>query len=134
MNRRQFRLLVLAIGLGTAMLFVAGGFPDPLIPVEVRTALAPYEQANAETNVFLAAFFALVLLISVAAGLWGLYLFRRWSLWLNVVLVLVGPLFGFFSGYIVLSWVAAAVAGWCNTGLGVALAVAYLTPLRCEFK
>ena len=138
MKRSHFRQLVTAI----ALLIIAATiielvFPS-LIPAPIRAADEAYQTALMATksslSLVLFMVFLLANLIASIAAIIGLFFFKRWSLWLNVLLIALAPLTWFTLGYLVSSWVAMFVFQWGSAALGIVLAVAWFTPLREEFK
>jgi hypothetical protein len=108
------------------------------VPPTIRAADEAQRKAIVDAQSTGALIFSAVILISVVVAtlisITGLFLFRRWSLWLNALLVAITPIIWFFVGYSVNSWVMSFLFEWVSIGLGAALAIAWFTPLRREFK
>jgi len=138
MTRTRYRQLIIAIFLLVLFDMAVGQFLPSLIPTQIQTADEAYQQASVNgqsmSGLLLASVVPLVYIVASFVGLAGLYFFRRWSLWLNVALIIVAPVLWFSIGYSLSSWVTGFMSQWIATCIGVALAIAYLTPLKSEFR
>jgi len=138
MTRTRYRQLIIAIFLLVLFDMAVGQFLPSLIPTQIQTADEAYQQASVNgqsmSGLLLASVVPLVYIVASFVGLAGLYFFRRWSLWLNVALIMVAPVLWFSIGYSLSSWVTGFMSQWIATCIGVALAIAYLTPLKSEFR
>lgn len=138
MNRIRFRQLVAAIALLAVASAIIEIFLPSLVPAPIRAADEAYQSAQLDNkSTFTLVLYTLFLLANAVGSIVaivGLYLFKRWSLWLNVLLVAVAPITFLSLGYLVSSWVAMFIFSWVSFGLGAALAVAWFTPLREEFR
>jgi hypothetical protein len=109
-----------------------------LIPSQIHVADDAFQQASVSgqsmSGLLLASIMPLGYLVASFVGIAGLYFFRRWSLWLNVALIVVTPVIWFSIGYSLSSWVSGFLSQWTATSIGFALALAYFTPLKSEFR
>ncbi len=138
MSRLHFRQLVTVIALLMIASFtIEFAFPS-LIPESVRVADEAYQNdLMSNKSAWSLVFFMVFLianLIACVASIIGLFFFKRWSLRLNVLLVVLTPLTWFTIGYTVSSWVTMCLMELGSVALGFALAVAWFTPLRDEFN
>lgn len=128
MNRTQFRQLVAAIFVLTVASVMVDLLLPSLVPVPIRAADEAYEAALIDSHSSFALELHFVLVVTVVIGyiaaIVGLFLFKRWSLWLNVLLIAVAPITSLSLGYQVSSWVEMFVSEWLSLGLGAALAIA----------
>ena len=68
------------------------------------------------------------------AAIVGLYFFKRWAIFLAAVFFATSPLAHYLVGYAVMSWATSAAAEVESTLFGAAVAIAWFSPLRSEFK
>jgi len=138
MTRTRYRQLIIAIFLLVIIDMAIDQLVPSLIPPQMHDVDEAYQQASVSgqsmSGLLLASVVPLGYLGASFVGLAGLYFFRRWSLWLNVALIIVAPVLWFSIGYSLSSWVTGFMSQWIATCIGVALAVAYLTPLKSEFR
>lgn len=138
MNRTQFRQLIIAMFLLAVLDVTVDQFMPSLIPAPVHAADDAYQQAITNNQSMLSLLSSSVVLLAYLiasfVGIIGLYFFRRWSLWLNATLIVIVPLLCFSLGYSISSWVSAFLSQWLEASIGFALAIAYFTPLKNEFK
>lgn len=138
MNRTQFRQLVAAIVLLSAVFVIIVLLFPSLAPAPIRAADEAYQAAlmdnRSSFTLGLHFVFLLVGVVGHIVAIVGLFLFKRWSLWLNIFLIAVAPITSLSLGYQISSWVEMFVSEWISIGLGAALAIAWFTPLRKEFS
>lgn len=138
MNRKQFRTLIVVL----FFLFLAGMLIDSLfpglVPEKLNTAVQAFtddyfSRLPYKTLVHVLVYFVFAL-VGPVIGLLGLFFFRRWARSLYTVIICTMPLTYLFSGISLFSWPAALAGALFDVGIGFALAIAWFSPLKEEFR
>ena len=138
MSRRQFRTLIAVLFLlFLAVVSLDSLFPA-LVPEQLRTAYDAYQDARIQplpmkTVVHVVAYLIFALLAPIL-GLAGLFFFRRFGRTIFTILIAMMPLGAFLVGTGVSSWVSDLLGSGYHIGIGFALAMAWFSPLKEEFK
>jgi len=138
MSRAQFRqLIVVLFLLFIAILLVDPLFPS-LVPESLRKASDTYLDERIgglplKTIVHMLLYFACAVL-GPFIGLAYLFFFRRLGRTIFTVLIATLPLSALFVGASVSSWITDLLVSWYYIGVGFALAIAWFSPLKDEFR
>lgn len=107
------------------------------VPESIRQAEMLYEINKVSSTSFgyWIEFGAIIILLATyVTGFFGLYFFRRWSIWLNVILIVIDPIVSYLIQYEINDWVSMTLNNWLAVSTGFVLAVACLTSTKNEFK
>lgn len=138
MSRTQYRQFIgLLFFLYLADLVIEWVFPA-LVPLQVKAVANTYMEAHLRALPYKTFVHVVVLvlfsLLGPPIGLAGLFLFRRWARSLYTVLIFTIPLLYLSAGVKVSSWIGGLLSDWYMVGIGFALAAAWLSPLKEEFR
>lgn len=140
MSRNNFRKLLL-FQAALFMLLICTVFSEFSlgVPDSIRQAEELYELKKSRSYSVAEYWIETVSLFVVVGvmiiGLIGMYFFKRWAIFINVILIVITPILNyFFSPYEINNWVVITLVNWIDICTGSILAIALLTATKEEFK
>ena len=134
MNEFRFRVLLLAYFVSVVATVVIGvseiGYPPELVAAYAGLP----EPAILSSNPIALVLLALTLLLSMFAGLLGLFLFKPWGRLLSLASTVAALLLVPFLGPTLTSPMEDLFGDLASLLLGCALGLAYFSPLRARFE
>ena len=140
MNRSNFRkLLLFQLAVQIIIIFVVLSDFSLGVPESIRQAEALYVEnkmnSNSRVEFFLMIGSCFLTLVAMVGGLFGLYFFKRWGIWLSVVTVIaVEPILNYYLQFELVNWVYATLTYWEAVSTGFIISVALLTSTNQEFN
>ena len=110
--------------------FFLSGIPESVVMAEAEYRLSIMHNEVSSLSILLPLAYVLLYIPAMI----GLIFFKKWSLHLHALLIALMPLVTWKLRYSLDSWDTLLLDGWVSLGFGAALAIAWFSPLRSEFK